>query len=99
MGAHGDDAHSDIVVCDVGALVEADAACVGVLARMQLVARRVGSELHLRNTPPALKELIGLLGLREVLCAPLSLEARRQSEQREEAGAVEEERQARDLSV
>ena len=101
MGASGEEAHGDIVVCDVGALVDPDAATVGVLARMQLVARRVGTELHLTNPPPRLNELIGLFGLGEVLppCSALPIETGRQAEQREEARAVEEERQAGDLSV
>jgi ABC-type transporter Mla MlaB component len=79
------------VLCDVSSL-PADAAAVDLLARLQLAARRHGSELRLAGASRALRELIALCGLETVL--PGELE--RQSEQREEPLGVQEERQLRD---
>ena len=55
-----------IVLCDVDG-VAADAAAVEALARLQLVARRAGCELRLRNASPELRELVAFMGLRDVL--------------------------------
>ena len=57
----------ETIVCDVRHLVAPDAACVDALARLQLAARRRGSEIRLSNTPPPLAELLELTGLRAVL--------------------------------
>ena len=80
------------VVCDVAGLVEVDMAAVDALARLALVARRDGRRLRLRGASPALRELIALSGLAGVL----HVEPRRQAEQREEPGGIEEERDAAD---
>ena len=55
-----------IVLCDVEG-VAADAAAVEALARLQLVARRAGCELRLRNASPELRDLVAFMGLRDVL--------------------------------
>lgn len=54
------------VVCDV-ACVEADAATVDALARLQLVARRHGLEITLVGASDELRRLIDLIGLAEAL--------------------------------
>jgi ABC-type transporter Mla MlaB component len=84
---------ADLVVCDVGALVDPDAAMVDALARLQLTARRLGCQVRLRDACGELQELLALVGLGDVvpLCAPLRLESGGQAEDREKALGVEEE--------
>ncbi|HEX3807678.1 MAG TPA: hypothetical protein VHV52_12960 [Gaiellaceae bacterium] len=72
-----------------------DLQLVDRLARLQLIARRRGYRLALVDPPAALRELIELVGLSEVL----GLELQRQPEEREEHGGVEEERQLGDPPV
>jgi anti-anti-sigma regulatory factor len=57
------------VPCDVRRL-PVDAATVDALARLQLAAKRRGCRIGLCNAPPALLELIELMGLTEVLVEP-----------------------------
>ncbi len=57
---------ADVVVCDVGR-VYPDAVAVDALARLQLTARRLGREVRLRRACGELRELLALVGLREVL--------------------------------
>ena len=66
---------------------------VGVLARLQLAARRAGIELRLRRAPSELVDLIALCGLTDAL----RVEPERQAEAREDGGSVEEERELGDL--
>jgi ABC-type transporter Mla MlaB component len=82
-----------LVVCDVGALTDADLATVDALARLQLTARRVGSKVWLRHASSELRELLALVGLVGAIpCrAGLRLETRRQPEDGEEPRRVEEE--------
>jgi anti-anti-sigma regulatory factor len=68
---------------------------LGLLARAQLEARRLGCEVTLRNVPPRVRELIAFCGLEEVL----RVEPRRQPEQREERLGVEEEGELGGLSA
>ena len=68
-------------------------ATIGLLARAQLEARRLGFALALRSVPAEIDELIDFVGLADVL----PVEPRRQPEEREERLGVEEERQLRDL--
>jgi ABC-type transporter Mla MlaB component len=82
-----------VVVCDVDALVKPDAGTVDALARLQLTARRVGCQVRLRRTSAELQELLGFMGLQDVL---LRLEVGRQAEQWEERLGVEEERELDD---
>jgi anti-anti-sigma regulatory factor len=51
-----------VLVCDVGAAV-ADAATLHALAALQLLARRRGCRLRLRNPSRELLDLIELAGL------------------------------------
>jgi anti-anti-sigma regulatory factor len=67
---------------------------LGLLARAQLEARRLGFEVRLCSVPPDVCELIGLAGLDDVL----PVEPRRQPEEREERLGVEEEGQLDGLS-
>jgi anti-anti-sigma regulatory factor len=75
-----------VLLCDVAAVTHPDAGTVDALARLELTARRHGRELRLRDPPPALRELLELCGLAEVL----RVEPRRQPEQREQPLRVQE---------
>jgi ABC-type transporter Mla MlaB component len=92
------DRHAAVVVCDVAALTHVDLATVEALARLRLAARRVGGSVWLRHASLELQELLALVGLRNVVpCWPgLRLEARGKTEDREEPGGVEEERDPAD---
>ena len=87
-----DDAGPRRVVCDVAALTP-DAAALDALARLQLMARRLGLQVRLSGASAELVELLSLAGLLGVLPVngPSGVEPRRQPEQREERGGVEEE--------
>ncbi len=89
-----------LVICDVDALVDPDAVTVDVLARLQLTARRLGRQVRLRHAPRELQELLALSGLSDVLptCVRLPLESSRETEEREQARGVEEERDPDDLT-
>jgi anti-anti-sigma regulatory factor len=82
------------VVCDVSALTTPDAVAVDALARLQLMARRLGLQVRLSGASAELVELLSLAGLLGVLPlnGTLGVEPRRQPEQREERLGVEEER-------
>jgi ABC-type transporter Mla MlaB component len=84
---------ADLVICDVAALVDPDAAAVDALARLQLIARRLGRRVWFRHACGELQELLALMGLTEVLpCGPESgLEPGGKAEEREQVGRVEEE--------
>jgi anti-anti-sigma regulatory factor len=71
-----------VVVCDVAGLGPPGLTTVDVLARLQLAARRAGGRIRLRDPDPALRALLGLVGL--------SFEVEGQSEEREPALRVEE---------
>ena len=81
-----------VIVCDVRALREPDAHVVDALARLQVAARRSGVDVRFEGACRRLCDLVELMGLRGVL----DLEPRRQPEQGEQAGRVEEERDAGD---
>jgi ABC-type transporter Mla MlaB component len=84
--------------CDLSGLTDADIATVDDLARLQLITRRLGLTVELRNAPAELRELLELAGLGDVVrcSAPLPLEAGRQPEEGEEPRRVEEEADPRD---
>ncbi len=84
--------------CDVRAVVTPDAAVVDAMARLQLAAARRGRRVHLRGASPALRELLGLMGLAGVLplAEPLRVELEGQPEEREQGDRIEEERQLDD---
>jgi anti-anti-sigma regulatory factor len=86
------DGDAAVVICDVAAVTHPDAATLDVLARLQLVARRLGGRLWLCHAGGPLRELITLAGLRDVLPLHpgLSVEPGRQAEQREQPVGVEE---------
>jgi anti-anti-sigma regulatory factor len=77
--------------CLVGAL-DADAATLDLLARLQLAARRLGIEVRLLDASPELRELVAFAGLNGVLRP----EPGRKAEEREEPLGVEEEGQLDD---
>lgn len=58
---------ADGLVCDVAAVVVPDAVTVDALARLQLTARRSGQRIRLLHACGALVDLLGLVGLTEVL--------------------------------
>ena len=94
-------AGSDVLVCDVGALVRADLAAVDALARVQLAARRLGCRMLLQRTSPELRELLAYAGLSEALPLrpALRLQPQRQPEEREQRLRVEEEGEPGDPAV
>lgn len=75
------------VTCDVAALTHPDAGVIGALARLGLIARRLGVELRLSHVSDELAELLRLAGLDEVL----GVEPRGQPEEREQRLGVQEE--------
>jgi ABC-type transporter Mla MlaB component len=78
-----------VIPCDVAWVARADVHVVDALARLQLAAKRRGRRLVLQNASRDFADLVGLMGLAEVL----GLEPRRQPEQREQRLGVEEERE------
>ena len=89
------------VECDVGGIGDPDAVAIEALARLQLTARRMGSEIRLRNAGCELRDMLALAGLTEVVpCgAELGLEPGGKAEQGEPAGRVEEEGDPGDAPV
>ncbi|GHB18161.1 hypothetical protein GCM10010306_008010 [Streptomyces umbrinus] len=71
-----------VLVCDVAGLGPPGLTTVDALARMQLAARRAGGRIRLRDPDPALRALLGLVGI------PFEVEG--QPEQREPPLRVEE---------
>jgi hypothetical protein len=86
-----------VALCNVGAEVCADAVTADALARLQLLAGRLGCRVLLRDASDELLELLAFMGLSDVM--PLSGEARRQTEQREDGVGVEEEGKFHDPAV
>ena len=82
-----------MAICDLAGLTDADLATVEALARLQLIARRLGITVEVRGAPGELRELLEFAGLADVVrCSePLAVEAGRQPEQGEELRGVEEE--------
>ena len=66
------------VCLDCGPVKAPTAATIDQIARLQLSARRCGCDLQLTNANPYLLELIGFVGLSEVL----RVEPRGQAEER-----------------
>jgi hypothetical protein len=83
-----------VIPYDVGGL-SANVRTIGALARLQLMAKRLGFEIRLRDASHELLQLVDLAGLGDVL----RVEAGRQPEEREDALGVEEERELRDPPV
>ena len=82
----------EVLVCDVAALTAPDLGTLDALARLQLTARRLDRQIQLCHPSSELLDLLVLCGLSEVLPAgdALGVEPRRQAEEREQAGGVEE---------
>jgi ABC-type transporter Mla MlaB component len=59
---------ASLALCDVAG-VGADAVTVDALARLQLAAQRNGCRVHLRGASDELRELVGFMGLTDVLAA------------------------------
>ncbi len=78
---------------DVGALTAPDVAAVDVLARLQLMARRLGLDVRFCGASVELTDLVSLAGLLGVLPlnGRLAVEPGRQPEQWEQRRRVEEE--------
>ncbi|MEA2434145.1 MAG: hypothetical protein QOG54_1602 [Actinomycetota bacterium] len=78
---------------DLSALVHPDVGTVGSLARLYLMARRLGCEISFANAHEDLRQLVAWMGLSAALPfgpeLPLVLE--RDPEEREEGFGVEEE--------
>ncbi|MDQ2984229.1 MAG: STAS domain-containing protein [Actinomycetota bacterium] len=55
-----------VALCDVSR-VEPDGVTIDALARLQLAARRHGCQVRLRHASSELLELVGFMGLRDVL--------------------------------
>lgn len=72
-----------VVVCDVTGAGPPGLPVVDTLARLELAARRAGGHLRLRGADPALRALLGLVGI------PFEMEG--DPEQREPPLGVEEE--------
>ena len=73
--------------CDVTGLAKPDLQTVEALARVELTARRLGSDIRLRGPSVELLELLALCGLP----VEVALEGEGEAEHREEARRVEEE--------
>jgi anti-anti-sigma regulatory factor len=83
-----------VIVIDVSALVDADHQTLDALARLQLVARRIGTSIRLENACDELVDLLALVGLSDVLPvaaggAGSAVEVNGQVEQREQIGVDE----------
>jgi ABC-type transporter Mla MlaB component len=91
----------DQLVCDVAAILAPDAVTVDALARLQLTARRLGRQLLVEHASAELRGLLAFMGLSDAV--PLSersgLEAGRETEEREQRGRVEEERDPADSAI
>ncbi len=77
---------TETVILDCARLHSSGLAAIDRIARSRLEARRCGCELALRNPSRELLELICFLGLDRCL----GVEVKRQPEQREQPGRVEE---------
>jgi hypothetical protein len=56
-----------VVICDVGGVEDPDAVTVDALARLQLIARRLGRRLRFRHPCDELLDLVALMGLAGVV--------------------------------
>ena len=92
---------ADLILCDVGAVVDPDVAAVEALARLRVATRRLGRRMHVQNASVDFEALLTFMGLGDVLPVriDLRLEVVRQTEEREERLGVEEERELPDPAV
>jgi ABC-type transporter Mla MlaB component len=89
------------LVCDVAAIVVPDAVTVDALARLQLTARRLGRRVRVEHASTELRGLLTFMGLSDaVLLAERSgPQVGRETEEREQRGRVEEERDPADPAI
>jgi anti-anti-sigma regulatory factor len=85
-----------LVICDVGRVIQPNAATVDGVCRVRVAARRLGCPLRLRNASPELLDLLDLMGLCDVDERSVR-EGSGQAEQREHARRIEEEGDSHDL--
>jgi hypothetical protein len=92
--------HADLFVC-LGANVAADVVAVDLVARLQLVGRRLGRRVVVGHGSAGLRELLTFVGLDSVVPCEgrLFLQAGRQAEEGEEAIGVEERRELDDPAL
>ena len=92
---------AELVLCDVGDVVDPDVAAVEALARLRLATRRLGRRMRVRNASADFIALLAFMGLGDVLPvrADLRLEVGRQPEERKQRLGVEEERELADPAV
>ena len=83
---------ADLVILNCARIRRPSVLTIDRIARLQLLLQRRGCELCLADPDDDLRGLIDLAGLSGVL----RVQVRRQAEQREEAGGVEEERELSD---
>jgi len=62
-----EEGRAELALCDVSPLVQADAVAVDALARLQLLAGRLGCQVRLRDASGELVELLAFMGLRDVV--------------------------------
>ena len=58
---------AEVALCDVSTVAEVDAVSVEALARLQLLARRLGCQVRLQNASDELLDLVAFMGLTNVL--------------------------------
>ncbi len=98
---------ADLVICDVGGLVEPDAVAVDALARLQVTALGCGCRVRFRHVSAGLRGLLHLMGLNDVLCSDAApsasgssaVEPQGQAKHGEEALGVQEERDPADPAL
>jgi len=84
-------AGNDVAIWEIRNWDKGDLAIVNTLARLQLLAHRMGCTIEIRDPSPELTGLLDLAGLAEVLGTPrvLRVEVVGESEGGEEAGVEE----------
>jgi hypothetical protein len=89
----------DVVMYDVGAVVDPEVMVIEALARLQLTARRAGGSIGVRHASGTLRDLLDMVGLCDViaLCDASPLGSHGQVKEGEQA-RVEERVERRDPS-
>jgi ABC-type transporter Mla MlaB component len=67
---------AEVALCEVGTVAEVDAVTIDALARLQLLARRLGCQVRLRNASDELLELVAFMGLTNVLAESRPIDQR-----------------------
>lgn len=100
VGALVESCDARVVVCDVSAIGAPDLAAVDLVARVHLVARRLGAHAAVTRASPELVRLVAFAGLAGIVSLePSAIEPRGQPEHREHPRGVEEERDPGDRAV